>query len=66
MPGFAGGPIKHPRGDLQPAIGRNAGQTTTKCRLAGLLNDLVDINMAACPWLPGIEKLTLISPVGVL
>jgi hypothetical protein len=47
-------------------MGRNAGQTTTKCRLAGLLNDLVDINLVACPRMPRIEKLTLISPVGVL
>lgn len=66
MPGLAGGPIKHPHRELQPAIGPNAGQATTKCRLAGLLNDLVDINMAAYPWMPRIKKLTLISPVGVL
>jgi hypothetical protein len=66
LPRGAGGPIEHPGRNLQPAIACALRQAAAENFPATLLNYLMDVNQASCPWMPRVKKLALLGPVGVL
>jgi hypothetical protein len=65
-PARARGPIEHPRRNLQPSIRCLAGKAAAENRCVTLVDHFMNVDMAARPRMPWIEKLPLLSPVGVL
>src|SRR5262245_37978609 len=62
----AGRPIKHPRWNLQPTVRVGCSQVATKDNSARPLNCLMSADPQAGPWMPRIQQLPKLGPVGVL
>jgi hypothetical protein len=65
-PRGAGRLIEHPGRNLQPSVRCRARDAAAKYRSVSLLDHLMDVDVVPRPWMPGIENLTQLGPVGVL
>ena len=65
-PRGAGRLIEHPGRNLQPSVRCRARYAAAKYRSVSLLDHLMDVHVVPRPWVPGIENLTHLGPVGVL
>src|SRR5262249_10117239 len=62
----AGRPIKHPRWNLQPTVRVGCSQVAAKDNSVRPLNCLISADPQAGPWMPRIQQLPKLGPVGVL
>ena len=65
-PRGAGRAIEHPGRDLQPPIGCLAREAAAEHIPVSLLDYLMNVNITPAPGMPGIKKLPLPGPVGVV
>jgi hypothetical protein len=57
--------FEHPGRYLQPPIGCRTGAAAPENLSARLLDHLMNVNLASGPWMPRINKLAFLGPVGV-